>query len=272
MTEVAEKVAEKVMGQFPIDELCFILAAGLLTTMTFPFDIIRLLSSSANINWTELPSIISNFKPFVNLLYVLTSEHVAELFVVLLLSSIPVGIMIYLSLAVYEKANDSLGRFLKYYTGHPKRLVLRMLGITSEKKPNEAEEPSVSNSNDPNDKFETSNSARVICRNLKFSEWLRAKKVDRYFLFLRTMRSVSTTLLYGSETFWLLAVLSAVLPLLWLHVSIDIWLWVAYSAFIVVVIYLFFYAPFQTIYETSHSKILEAWKVELSSTDEAYLV
>jgi hypothetical protein len=169
--------------------------------------------------------------------------------------------MMYLSLAVYEKANDKVGRFLDKHKLHPKGLAHR---IASEE-PSKAAEPRASNSNDPNDKFETAK----IYYKLKFYEWLRWKKVDRYFLFLWTMRSVSTALLYGSETFWLLALFSAVLSLLWLPVSINIWLWLACSTFIVVVIYLFFYAPFQTKYEMSHRKIYEVFRNwELSSANE----
>jgi len=243
MTEVVEKV----MGQFPIDELCFILAAGLVTIMTFPFDIIRLLSSSANINWAELSSIISNFEPFVNLQHVLASEHVAELFVVFLLSSVLIGILIYLSAAAFEKANDLLGMFLKKYKCHPKRLVLWMSKIAS-KEPCEMEKSSVSNPSDDNDEFETAHPFY----KLKFYEWLRMRKVDRYVLLLWTMRRVSTALLFCSEIFWVLALLSAALS--------HIWLLVAWSSFIVVVTYFFFYATFEIQYEKSHKVLYKTFR------------
>ncbi len=257
MTEVAEEV----IGHFPIEELCFILTAGLFITLTFPFDIGKVLSSPVDINWAELPSIISsNFKPFVNLLNVLASEHVGELFVVLLLSCIPVGVMIYLSLTVYEKANKSVGDFLKKYKLDPKRRVRWMWDTTSKKE---------HRVNNRNDEFISADDDH----KLRFYEWLGAKKIGRFVLFLWAMRSVSEALLYGSETFGLLTLMSAIIPMFWNQVSTEIWIWVVYSTFIFFVIYVFVYSPFKAKYDMYNERYYKSFrKEELVITDEADFV
>jgi hypothetical protein len=213
------EVAKEVMGQFPIDELCFIFASGLFILLAFPFDIFSFdFSSPVAFDIGEFSKwVYSSFAPFANLKYV--GWQFPTYLAMLFFASLPLGVIMYLLFGVYERSNhfimSSIGRV---FGTTPKELFCN------------------------EHKFD----GAPMHVKLEFYLWLKEKGVNRFMTLLWSMRSISTGLLYGSETFSLLVILS-----LLLGARTSILEWLGFS----VILVLFFYFCFVAFQKRSNDLV-----------------
>jgi hypothetical protein len=241
MTEVAKEV----MGQFPIDDLCFILTAGLFAVLAFPFDIFSFnFISLATFNWADLPSLVSsNFKPFVNLTYL---GQFQDRFYILLLASLPFGVMIYFSSSIYEKLNSLLSRLFKRFLRETPR---EKFGTAKLKEDIVMEE-----------KFRNAS----IARKLRFYRWLKDRGVNKYIVFIWSMRQVATALLFGIETLLFVYVLpSSILVLISTPSSwVTCLTWSVISLLLLLFFARFAYFDFEKRYNKTHGELFATFVEE----------
>lgn len=212
MESAAKEAAKETLGQFPIDDLFFILTSGLFVVMAFPFDIFNFdFSLLPTFSITDLPKLASsNFAPFINLKYL--GVQFPTYLIMLVLLSIPFGMMIYLLDGAYQRLNYIVmrgrvkERFCKSEIGEVP------LGVI-----------------------------------LDFYEWLREKKMGKYASLLWSMKSTSTGLLYGGETFILFVSISMLLA------RRVYWEWFVFSFILT-----FFLYAIHIIYQRRYNTLFDA--------------
>jgi hypothetical protein len=173
---LAKEAAVETLGQFPIDVLFLMLTSGLFVVMAFPFDIFRIdFSSLQTFSITDLPKLVSsNFAPFINMKYL--GVQFPTYLIMLLLVSIPFGVVIYLLYGVYERFNHVLMR------GFVKKRIC---------------------------KSEMNEVALGV--KLEFYKWARENRMGKYISLILSLKAIAAGLLYGGETFILIVFISMLL-------------------------------------------------------------
>jgi hypothetical protein len=192
-------IAGDIAGRFPIDELFLIMSAGIFLVLCFPFDIYQLsakgvpqpsLDSSGFSNPFDHLANLSiyirgNFTPFVAIKYL---NDFPNGLVKILLLSFPVGMTVYFLFSYYEKANH--------------RIRQRLERVRARKNRPKSE-------NDNRDGKANSSESRALRDESEFSDWSTSKGYRKLFDFIFSMDAVASGLLYATETFILIVLLSA---------------------------------------------------------------
>lgn len=167
-TKARDTLSKEIVTRLQIDELFFVLSAGLFFVATFPFDIFRIserIVSDFSLDfYTKIPSLVQeNFAPLANISYF--GREFPTGLTWMMLTSLVVGAMFYFLYTVYEYVNSLPGKL--YRRIFNKQLSGRHKGASSLS---------------------------------AFSEWVAQKKLSAYISLIYSMRAVILGLLYAGET------------------------------------------------------------------------
>jgi hypothetical protein len=184
------ETAKGIIDYFPINEILFILAAGVFTVLSFPYDVFQLFSDSQSAQFSlwygipipKLSDISAYYKPFGNLHYLNLNNFATGLAFVIFLSLI-VGSIVYCSTGIFEWINRRLSWG---YRGVYKKI----LG----KGKDEKKKDWISINDETN-----------------FYRWVSINHLDRHVEYAASMRQVNVAFLYSSEILLLSTLLSGFL-------------------------------------------------------------
>jgi len=246
---ISVETGNEILGRFPIDQLCFLLAGGLFLVFSFPFGIsynADFLRGVPPLNFTNIipyfkesieysaDYIALNFSPFVNINYL--NDFPNGLIKILLLS-FPCGTIFFFFYDVYKRTNHFFKvLFWDYF----------LKNIINRKNKNEKKE----NLRDGNDQIN-------LREYFDFFDWIRKKDLGKFFDFMLAMHKITIGLLYSCETYFLISLFSLFAVLLRTGIIHLEWL------ILPIVLNVFFYIVFRVYdkrYESIYNNLFMGFK------------
>ena len=207
--------AKGIIDYFPINELLFVLTAGVFIVISFPFDIFNFFTDLPSIDYSlgnviPLPDLSYYFQPFGNLHY-LKLDNFATGLVLIIFLSLLIGAIMVCSISIFEWVNRRISWPFRYFYrkkyGKEREDIKKDWIATNEQ--------------------------------MSFHRWLERNHLGREILYVSTMRQVSVAFLYGSETLFLVTAISG----FFLQNNIQLWgSWMV----IITAITLFFMLMYET--------------------------